>query len=136
MERETMKETATETATDLVNSTTKNAMKGHYMLDLGNLMTEYPNYTVGGQVFVVYEVADEVYPAIVRRYVRSGYLSPMGVSCYNYSVMMVDVYTFAGKKPDRIWTQRMIEDKGYTLGVVKPMLGWFNLVNLFNGGNL
>lgn len=131
-----MSETMKETAKDLVNSTTKNAMKGHYMLDLGNLMTEYPNYVVGGQVFVVYEVADVVDATLVRRYVRSGYLSPMGVSCYNYSVMMVDVYTFAGKKPDRIWTKRMIEDKGYTLGVVKPMLGWFNLVNLFNGGNL
>lgn len=102
-------------------------------LDLSRLSKVPPTRPVGSQVFVVYEVVDEVYPAIVRRYVRSGTMTLMGVMCINEGFRRVDVYTFPGKTVDRIWREHMVEEKGYDLGVVLPMIGWFVFDNVFNG---
>ncbi len=97
-------------------------------IDVLNLNREFPTVPVPTNVMVVYEVAitrDGVPTGEIRRYVRTGVLNRMGVVCYDNVGKSVQVFTFPGKKTDRIWRKAMIEDYGFYLVFETEMLGWF-----------
>lgn len=97
-------------------------------IDVTNLNREFPTVPVPTNVLVVYEVAmtrNGVPTGEIRRYVRQGILNRMGVVCYDNGGKSVQVFTFPGKKTDRIWRKAMIEDYGFYLVLEMEMLGWF-----------